>query len=131
MANKFYVYALGKPTGEIFYIGKGTGPRIRAHEQDARRGTKGLKCDIIRDVWAAGQQITRTILFETEDERAAYNEEVRQISLLGKKALTNVYAGGGGLIVRLTRDEDIAELLCKCRFCNQQSAEYLADQREF
>jgi hypothetical protein len=127
MARKFYVYALGKPTGEVFYIGKGTGPRIKAHEQDAKRGVQSLRCDIILDVWESGREITRTVLFETADEKSAYEEEIRQIALHNKGLLTNVHDGGGG--IRLTREEDIADLLCACRFCNQQTAEYIADQR--
>src|SRR5260221_10494808 len=51
---KYYVYTLSKPDGTIFYVGKGRGNRILQHENEARRGVKSTKCDIIREIWANG-----------------------------------------------------------------------------
>lgn len=125
---KFCVYALRRPSGEVFYIGKGRKSRPKAHEREAKSGVANLKCDLIREVWAAGQQIETIILFETDDEQSAYDEEIRQIALHGRTGLVNATNGGGG-IRGLTAEQDIQETLCKCRFCTPEIAAFLAKER--
>lgn len=124
----FYVYALCRPNGEAFYIGKGKGLRIKRHAVEARSGNQSSKCDIIREIWAAGRQMVTKILFRTDDEVEAFQEEIRQIAVIGKATLVNRTNGGGDSCI-LTDEEDIARTLCTCSFCTPETAAFLASQR--
>lgn len=56
-ATEFYVYELRDPrNGLPFYVGKGKGDRINAHEREARKGVSSPKCERIKEIWAAGLQ---------------------------------------------------------------------------
>jgi hypothetical protein len=96
MTSRFYVYSLGYPNGEVFYIGKGgggvggIGSRIHSHTWQAKSGKAGRRCDIIRSILATGETVLTNILFETDDEGQAYKEEIRLISLFDKDKLVNV-----------------------------------------
>ena len=127
----FYVYTLCFPDGLVFYVGKGVGKRIHNHESEARSGVQSKKCDIIRSIWANGEQIIKNIVFETYNESEAYEEERRQISLFGRDTVANRTNGGGGSKV-LTAEEDYSQLLCECKMCRQmpQIAEWLVAQRD-
>src|SRR5258708_37431663 len=57
---EYYVYTLAKPDGTVFYVGKGKGHRITQHEYDARKGIQSAKCDVIREIWATGGEVTKT-----------------------------------------------------------------------
>lgn len=95
--KKFYVYTLGYPNGDIFYVGKGTGIRIDSHEREARRGKQSYKCNVIRKIWSEGGQVVKTIMFWTENEDEAYQYEIILIEALGGvEALTNLASGGKG-----------------------------------
>lgn len=103
---KFYVYVLARPDKPSpegwphqdcpFYVGKGTGRRIREHENEARRGHLCFKCQVIRKVWNSGGQIDKYIMLETDDEQEAFAYEVKLIALYGKENLTNLTGGGRG-----------------------------------
>lgn len=75
---RYYVYALAYPDGRIFYIGKGTSDRILEHEAEARNGGTSRKCEIIREIWARGEQVEKTKLafFNTADEALAYESSL-------------------------------------------------------
>jgi hypothetical protein len=91
-----YVYTLAYPDGKVFYVGKGTGHRIRGHEKEARKGARSYKCNVIRKIWAAGEQVLKTKLtfFKTHEE--AYEYEIALIFFMD--GLTNLtYGGRGGL----------------------------------
>ncbi len=84
--KKYYVYTLAYPDGTVFYVGKGTvrqrkdrlftsDTRMEDHEQEARRGVKSPKCEIIRKIWASGDQVCKSKVFETDDELEALKYE--------------------------------------------------------
>jgi hypothetical protein len=78
----------------VFYIGKGQGSRIRAHEREAQGACCCPKCERIRCVWAAGEEIKRTIVFETDSESAALQYERDLIATIGRVNLCNRSDGG-------------------------------------
>jgi hypothetical protein len=64
---RFYVYFLCGPGGEIFYVGKGTGPRVLTHAAEAVAGADGDKAEMLRRL---GGQVRYCIsaFFEDDDE---------------------------------------------------------------
>lgn len=101
--NGFYVYVLRRPDGRPFYVGKGIGYRILAHENEARhpndRKSNAYKLNVIRSVWRSGDTVVYEIDFVTKDEDAAYAREAEIISRLKRLheggPLTNLAPGGG------------------------------------
>lgn len=86
-----YVYVLRRPdgvnchggVGTPFYVGVGQRGRLFEHEKAAREGTEqGLKIDTIREIWAAGQQIVRTI--DSFHEREPWIREAELIHQIGR-----------------------------------------------
>jgi excisionase family DNA binding protein len=96
----WYVYALVRPdTDEIFYIGKGSVhvggvDRIDNHEEEARKGVRSRKCDIIRELWARGIQVQKWKLYETDSEADALQYERTLITFMNANGkLTNIRNG--------------------------------------
>jgi len=90
----FYVYILRDPrNNEPFYVGKGTGPRIEAHEKEMRRGVSSPKCNRIREIVESGQRVIKERVAEFALEADAYRHEAQLIAKYGA-CLTN-----GGRIV--------------------------------
>ena len=92
-----YVYALIDPRdGAVFYIGKGTGRRMHAHQADVKRGriVNASKSDRIQCILAAGLSVRTEVLSQHATEAQAYAAERRAIA--AHQALTNANAGGGG-----------------------------------
>jgi hypothetical protein len=48
---KFYVYELRDDAGKPFYVGKGSGKRIAAHQRRARKGDTTHRANKIRSIW--------------------------------------------------------------------------------
>lgn len=95
--DTYYVYTLSKPTGDIFYVGKGKGNRIDDHEREARRSKrKTRKLSTIRKIWREGGEVVKekVAFFASEDE--AYEFEAWLIGALidAGKPLTNIAPGG-------------------------------------
>ena len=71
-----YVYVLAYPDGKVFYVGKGSGSRIDAHEREAKRGATRNpgKVEAIKHIWAMGEDVVKTKLasFQTNDEASMY-----------------------------------------------------------
>ena len=93
---RYYVYTLIDPRdGSVFYIGKGAGNRIHAHEREAKAGRQSRKCERIRDIEAAGLQITKRKVKHFADEQDAYDFEAEMIDGYRLDRLCNIVPGGG------------------------------------
>jgi hypothetical protein len=94
--TRWYVYELVDPrTGETFYVGKGTGKRIEAHEAEAKAGQVcSKKVFHIKEIWASGKEVERRFNAMFWDEQAAYDHETDLIATIGLDNLTNVLPGG-------------------------------------
>lgn len=97
MQPRFYVYELARPDGRVFYVGKGTGRRIRRHESEARTICQCHKCNVIRKIWRDGGVVTYAIVLETDDESLAFQFEQERIAFHGRDVLVNHTDGGDGL----------------------------------
>lgn len=96
MTKQSYVYELIDPRdGAVFYVGKGKGDRILAHEREAAAGRVSRKCARIRDIWDAGLVVERRKVRSFADEQAAYDFEAALIETRGLHTLTNAKPGGG------------------------------------
>ena len=93
---KFYVYELRDETGKVFYVGKGSGPRMYAHKGRAIGGEKSHRSAKIRQILARGGTVYPVTVFSTDDEQAAFAEECRLIAFYGRENLTNKTDGGDG-----------------------------------
>lgn len=91
---RFYVYILYRPDGRPFYVGKGQGNRINAHESFARNGYKARRYSIIRKIWRDGGEVLKQKVFETDDEDEAYAMERDLIASIGRENLANENDGG-------------------------------------
>jgi len=108
--KRFYVYTLTDPQNHIFYVGKGTGDRIHQHETEARSVCACHKCCKIRKIWRAGEQIRKYYVFETDDEREAYQEEERLIQEIGMRNLCNKTVGGIGTRSRTNEEMEALQV---------------------
>lgn len=98
--KRFYVYTLAEHD-RVFYVGKGTRARLLKHEAEAMMCCPCPKCETIRAIWAAGEEVQRSIVFETDDETEAFLREAEMILLYGLSGLTNIKPG------RTTRDQQL------------------------
>lgn len=91
-----YVYILVDPRdGDPFYVGKGSGDRVLAHEAEARAGSEHPKCDVIRAIWAEGLEVERRFDSWHGSAEEAYAREEALIDEIGLESLTNLVRGGG------------------------------------
>lgn len=93
---RFYVYTLASQEGTVFYVGKGQGNRMDAHERNARNEVDTYTCRKIRKVWNSGGQIIKTKVAFFDDEDAAFEKEKELIAFYGRDTLTNLTDGGEG-----------------------------------
>lgn len=92
--GNFYVYLLGRPDGSVFYVGKGTGDRINNHEYEAHHGCTCKKCQVIRTIWHAGENVVKRVIFQTDTEKEALYYEAQLIYKF-RSQLTNKKQGHG------------------------------------
>lgn len=101
-AKPFYVYVLHKPDFTAFYVGKGVGSRVLAHESDARNTTmRSHKLNVIRAIHRTGRSVVYRLDLFFDEEKAALARERELIAKigrhdLGKGPLTNQTDGGEG-----------------------------------
>lgn len=94
---KYYVYELARPDGSVFYVGKGSGNRIKDHRLEAKNGHFCYKCNVIRKIWESGSDFSASIVFQTDVEPESFKEEKRLIAYYGRNNLTNCTDGGEGM----------------------------------
>ncbi len=100
----FYVYALIDPRNDsIFYIGKGISGRVLKHEERTRRGVLQNRAKVrrIQEIYAAGKEVTRRVLFVSETEEVALSVEDAAIHELRNSGLTNIIGGSAVLSPRV------------------------------
>lgn len=93
---RWYVYHLIDPRdSRVFYVGKGCGDRIKAHEAEARLRPYNLspKLERIRAIWAAGMDVQRFTVAWFWDKRDAFRFERREI-MERRDSLTNIWWPG-------------------------------------
>lgn len=93
----FYVYELVRPDNTVFYVGKGTGKRVKDHAREAKRNHFCHKCNVIRKLWNSGSDFSSRIVFRTSNEQEALDQEIKLIAKYGRDNLTNATDGGQGL----------------------------------
>lgn len=91
--KRFYVYILSDD-GTPFYVGKGQKSRVHQHEKEAKKNCECPKCQRIRAVWASGFEITKSIVFESDDETEVMQRERDLIAHYGLGNLCNRSSGG-------------------------------------
>lgn len=79
--DKYYVYALCKPNGDVFYIGKGKGRRINHHFANWHLSQSNNKKN--QTIRKYGNTVKREILCYFDCEDAAYDYEEWLISCYG------------------------------------------------
>lgn len=99
--RRFYVYQLSKPDGTPFYVGKGVGSRLFAHERDALGPGRSHKLNLMRQMQLLGLTIEYQILEFYDDEKDCHAREVAEILRIGRHdlktgPLTNLTSGGEG-----------------------------------
>lgn len=125
--SKWYVYELvDSRTGEVFYVGKGSGKRMYQHERDAMNGVCSKKSFKIKDILDSGGEILKRQVAFFWDEQAAYDHETDVISEIGLENLTNVLPGGQTAWIRRQEERasranrpleayDYAKYIVKCK----------------
>lgn len=92
---EYYVYQLIDPrTHKPFYVGKGKGERMYAHEKEAEGKSRHPKCKLIREIKSLGYVIEYKIVKRFDSEEEAYLYEAQVILDIGLENLTNLLPGG-------------------------------------
>lgn len=107
---RHYVYVLRDPdSGEVFYVGKGTGKRISKHEFEAinRPGQKNIKLERIRELLAAGkkyEEIARVLAWVETEMQADAIETLYMKFVFCPKTLSNNQQGRSAGLFRAHGD---------------------------
>ena len=101
-ANRFYVYTYSYPTGEHFYVGKGTGNRDKRHLRDAKTLDKAVSwCQkLIKNLLKKGEEPVIGRIIDNIDNELACLIEQEYIAKHGRKDI------GTGVLVNCTEGGD-------------------------
>lgn len=94
--RRFYVYTLIDPrSGDVFYVGKGSGNRDKVHVADAHRWCtrNPAKTRRIQEIEASGQLVKIKRVAEDLTEAEAFRRERQEIAKYGIASLTNISRG--------------------------------------
>jgi hypothetical protein len=94
--GKFYVYLLSDEAGTVYYVGKGSGTRYLQHEKDAINGIDTTATKAVQHIKALGSRVVSKIVFETDNEAEAYQEERRVADKYRSTLFNGKHVGGGG-----------------------------------
>lgn len=92
----YYVYLLIDPRdGAVFYVGKGKGGRMHAHEAEVKacRAPMGPKATRIASILRSGFRVDAVVLVDGLAEPDAYRTEKGWITALADHGLTNISGG--------------------------------------
>lgn len=102
--KKNYTYVLIDPrTDSVFYVGKGSGSRLDAHEREADRSINvdSQKLNRIREIKAEGLDPVKLVVGRFDDDREALAVEAVLIHwVYGSSNLTNIQGGHGCAYIR-------------------------------
>jgi hypothetical protein len=90
--QKFYVYVLKTEDGQVFYVGKGSGPRMFWHRKVLNKPfTKEYQRSVYKRMrsFLDGRSFIEEMVFETDDEIQALLHEQARIRHLGFENLVN------------------------------------------
>lgn len=126
--RKFYVYRLRLETSDApFYIGKGTGSRIRVHFYPSSLKARSHKNNIIRKALADGVKVLKEIVQGNLTEQEAFALEVELIASYGRLdrgtgILANHTDGGEGSVgVKHNRSDEYRENVRRSRIGKKAS----------
>lgn len=113
MSNHFYVYMLLDPRRLYlpFYIGKGSGRRIKDHfTKSAALRDNPFKASVIKKIIESGLEPKTIIWQDGLAEQEAFDLEIELIARFGRRdrvqgILTNLTNGGGGLAGKIFSEE--------------------------
>lgn len=112
---EYYVYQLIDPRdNKVFYVGKGKGSRVLAHEIDAEKNDNSDKLKRINDIKSSGQNVIKTIFSQHLTEEQAFDDEAKLINFYRNSfpgQLTNIQ--GGHHCKYIMSSEEIEDIMNK------------------
>lgn len=131
-----YVYVLMDPRGKnddaVFYVGKGSGERAKAHAREASRDAyetnESAKVSRIKDIAAAGLKVLDRVVARVETAAEAHAIEAALIDwVYGRDQLTNQVSGHGHEHIRRKGDHsERTRLDVPARRIGDRNGEYSA-----
>lgn len=94
--RRFYVYHLIDPrNGQVFYVGKGVGNRVKQHVRNAVRGVvdNAPKHRRIIEIIESGHRVVESVVLANITEEAALRIEREMIADMRESGLTNISGG--------------------------------------